>query len=89
MLFMVVETFKNPNLVEVRQRFQSEGRLMPEGLVYVSSWMTIDGSQCYQLIETPTLELLDIWISNWSDLVDFEVTQLETSTEFWAKRHQG
>lgn len=59
---------------------------MPDGLTYVSSWITIDGSQCYQLMETPTLELLDIWISNWSDLVDFEVIQVENSADFWAKR---
>ena len=86
MLFMVIETFKNPNLAEVRKRFQTEGRLMPDGLSYVSSWMTIDGCQCYQLMETPTLELLDIWIGNWHDLVDFEVIQVETSAEFWSKR---
>ena len=86
MLFMVIETFKNPNLAEVRKRFQTEGRLLPEYLTYVSSWMTPDGSQCYQLMETPTLEFLDIWISNWSDLVDFEVIQVENSAEFWAKR---
>ena len=83
---MVVETFKNPNLVEVGKRFQMDGRFMPEGLKYVSSWMTLDGSQCYQLMETPALELLDIWIANWDDLVDFEVIQVETSVEFWAKR---
>ena len=86
MLFMVIETFKNPNLAEVRKRFQTEGRHLPEDLTYVSSWMTPDGSQCYQLMETPTLEFLDIWISNWSDLVDFEVIQVENSAEFWAKR---
>lgn len=59
---------------------------MPDGLSYVASWMTLDGSQCYQLMETPTLELLDEWMSNWSDLVNFEVIQVENSSDFWAKR---
>ena len=86
MLFLVIETFKNPNLAEVRERFQTQGRLMPVGLNYVSSWMTVGGDRCYQLMDTPTLELLDIWISNWRDLVDFEVIQVETSADFWAKR---
>lgn len=86
MLFLVIETFKNPNLAEVRKRFQTEERLMPDGLGYVASWMTLDGSQCYQLMETPTLELLDEWMSNWSDLVNFEVIQVENSSDFWAKR---
>ena len=86
MLFLVIETFKNPNLAEVRKRFQTERRLMPDGLYYISSWITFDGRQCYQLMETPRLELLDIWIANWSDLVDSEVIQVESSAEFWAKR---
>ena len=84
---MVIETFKNPNLIDVRKRFQNEGRLMPDGLNYVSSWMSIDGTKCYQLMDTPMMELLDAWIANWSDLVDFEVIQVETSADFWAKRH--
>ena len=87
MLFLVVETFKNPTLTEVRKRFETEGRLMPDGLNYVSSWMTVDGTQCYQLMDTPMIELLDSWIANWHDLVDFEVIQVETSAEFWTKKH--
>jgi hypothetical protein len=65
MLYMVIEKFKNPDLVDVRERFQALGRLMPDGLVYVSSWMTSDGAQCYQLMDSPQRELLDEWIGNW------------------------
>ena len=65
MVYMVIETFKNPDLLEVRERFLTQGRLMPNGLDYVNSWMTSDGTQCYQVMESPSRELLDIWIGNW------------------------
>lgn len=83
---MVIESFKTHSLTEVQRRFQTEGRLMPDGLTYVASWMSVDGTKCYQLMDTPMMELLDQWISNWKDLVDFEAIQVETSAEFWAKR---
>ena len=83
MLYLVVESFKSQDLIEVSERFQSQGRLMPEGLAYIASWMTCDGSQCYQVMDSPNRQLLDVWISNWSDLVDFQVNQVESSTDFW------
>jgi Protein of unknown function (DUF3303) len=83
MIFMVVETFKNSDLIDVRDRFLTQGRLMPEGLTYVNSWMTTDGVQCYQVMDAPSRELLDIWIGNWQDLVDFEVISVESSKDFW------
>ena len=86
MLFMVIERFRAGNPDAVGARFRSVGRLMPEnaGLVYVSSWMTTDGSACYQLMEAPTRQSLDGWIANWQDLVDFEVIPVQTSADFWA-----
>lgn len=64
MLFLVIETFKNTNLIDVKERFQTKGRLMPAGLSYVASWMTVDGFQCYQVMDSPSRELLDLWINN-------------------------
>ncbi|MEI7985542.1 MAG: DUF3303 family protein [Armatimonadota bacterium] len=83
MLFMVIETFEEHNLIRVRDRFQTKGRLMPDELNYVSSWMTSDGTKCFQLMETATVELLNAWVSNWNDIVSFEIVQIETSSEFW------
>ncbi len=83
MLLMVVETFEERNLIRVRDRFQTKGRLMPDGLNYVTSWMARDGTKCFQLMETSSEELLNVWVSNWSDIVSFEVVQIETSAEFW------
>ena len=80
-LFMVVEHFKNKDAVAVYRRFRDRGRMAPEGLVYVSSWVDEKLERCYQLMETHDPLLLDRWMANWNDLVDFEVYPVITSRE--------
>jgi Protein of unknown function (DUF3303) len=85
MLYMVVENFKSQNALPVYRRFQELGRLAPEGLIYLSSWVDESLHRCFQLMETDNRSLLDQWIANWSDLVDFEVFPVMTSQEATAK----
>jgi hypothetical protein len=80
-LYMVVEHFKNKDAVPVYQRFLGRGRMAPQGLEYVCSWVDQKLERCYQLMETEDRTLLDQWIANWSDLVDFEVYPVLTSKE--------
>jgi hypothetical protein len=80
-LYMVVEHFKNKDAVAVYRRFRDRGRLAPEGLTYVSSWVDEKLERCYQLMETHDRKLLEAWMANWSDLVDFEVHAVVTSKE--------
>lgn len=80
-LYMVVEHFKNKDAVSVYQRLRDHGRMAPQGLVYVSSWVDEKLERCFQLMETEDPALLDQWIANWSDLVDFEVYPVLTSKE--------
>jgi Protein of unknown function (DUF3303) len=80
-LYMVVEHFKNKDAVPVYRRFRDRGRMMPDGLVYVSSWVDDKLERCYQLMETHDRRLLDQWIANWNDLIDFEVHPVITSRE--------
>jgi hypothetical protein len=80
-LYMVVEHFKNKDAAPVYRRFREHGRMAPEGLVYVSSWVDHRLERCYQLMETHDQALLDQWIENWSDLIDFEVHAVITSQE--------
>jgi Protein of unknown function (DUF3303) len=80
-LYMVVEHFKNRDAVPVYRRFRERGRLAPEGLAYVASWVDDKLERCYQLMETQDRCLLDAWMANWSDLVDFEVYPMLTSDE--------
>jgi hypothetical protein len=85
MLYMVVEHFKNQDATPVYRRFQERGRLAPEGLSYISSWVDESLQRCFQLMETDNRSLLDEWIANWHDLVDFEVFPVMTSQEATAK----
>ena len=81
MLYMVIETFKNQNAVPVYRRFREKGRMTPDGLEYVSSWVDMKLERCFQIMETSDPRLLMEWIGNWSDLVDFEVVPVITSEE--------
>jgi len=78
-LYMVVENFKNGDAAPVYRRFRNQGRMAPAGLTYISSWVTEKLDRCYQLMETQDRALLDQWMANWSDIVDFEVHPVLTS----------
>ncbi|MEK6302003.1 MAG: DUF3303 family protein [Acidobacteriota bacterium] len=80
-LYMVVEHYKHGDAAPVYRRFREHGRMLPDGLAYLSSWVDQRLEHCFQLMETDDRALLDQWIANWSDLVDFEVHQVLTSIE--------
>jgi hypothetical protein len=81
MHYLIIEHFRNRDPVPVYQRFRERGRLAPDGLVYVSSWITDDLSRCYQVMECADRALLDQWINSWRDIVDFEVIPVISSAE--------
>lgn len=81
MLFMIIEHFKNQDPVPVYRRFRDRGRLAPQGLRYVSSWVDEKLERCFQLMEAEERKHLDEWIANWSDVVDFEVYPVISSAE--------
>jgi len=78
---MVIEHFKDRDPIPVYRRFRDRGRLAPEGLKYLSSWVDEKVEICFQLMETADRELLDEWIANWSDIVEFEVYPVISSNE--------
>ena len=78
-LYMVVEHFKDATAVY--GRFRERGRLATEGLKYVASWVDEDVARCYQVMETHDRALLDEWMANWRDIVDFEVHPVISSAE--------
>jgi len=80
-LFMIVEHFRNADAKPVYRRFRERGRMAPEGLAYVSSWVDENLATCYQVMETDDRSLLDEWMRNWRDLVEFEVHRVMTSQE--------
>ena len=86
MLFMVIERFKNADPGPIGERFKQKGRMLPEGVIYHSSWVDPSGTRCFQIMEAPHAESLSAWVSRWDDLIDFEIVPVLTSSEFWAKR---
>jgi hypothetical protein len=84
-LYMVIEHFKDGDPVPVYRRFRERGRLAPEGLTYINSWVDENLARCYQVMETEDRRLLDEWLANWSDLVEFEVHPVITSADAAAR----
>jgi uncharacterized protein DUF3303 len=79
--YMIIEHFKNNDAAPIYRRFRDQGRMTPEGLLYISSWIDENLTRCYQLMETNDRALIDNWIANWSDLIDFEVHPVISSAE--------
>ncbi|HXP70093.1 MAG TPA: DUF3303 family protein [Candidatus Dormibacteraeota bacterium] len=80
-LYMIIEHFKNNDPTPIYRRFRDKGRMAPEGLLYISSWTDESVTRCYQLMETTDRTLIDKWIANWSDLIDFEIHPVISSAE--------
>ena len=78
---MIVEHFNNQDPVPVYSRFREQGRMLPQGLQYVSSWVDEKLDRCFQLMETDDRTLLDEWIARWNDLAAFEVYPVISSQE--------
>ena len=89
MLFMVIERFKNRDAAPVYKRFRKQGRMAPEGLKYIDSWVETNFDRCFQLMECDDKELFQEWIANWDDLVDFEVVEVMTSPQASALMAEG
>ena len=81
MLYMVVEHFRNGDALPVYRRFRDQGRLAPEGLRYVASWVAEDLRRCFQIMECDDPALLAQWTARWEDLVEFEVIPVVTSAD--------
>ena len=80
MLYMIVEHFGD-NAVPIYRRFRERGRMAPDGVRYVASWVTTDYRRCFQVMECDDPALLEEWLSHWRDLADFEVIPVNTSAD--------
>ncbi len=78
---MIIEHFKNQDPVPIYRRLRDHGRLAPEGLQYLSSWVDLNLERCFQLMETERPQDLDDWVASWNDLVEFEVHPVISSME--------
>jgi hypothetical protein len=74
--YMVIESFLPGSKEKIYERFHQKGRMLPEGLVYVNSWLEKDGDRCFQLMETDDPALFQVWLEHWKDLTAIEVVEL-------------
>ena len=80
MRYMVIETFTH-GARPVYERARDRGRMLPEGLVYVESWVTEGLGGCFQLMETDDPALFDTWTARWADLAEFEIVPVLASVD--------
>jgi hypothetical protein len=81
MIFIVIENFRSGSAPEVYRRLRNRGRMTPEGVRYVSSWVDLGFRRCFQVMEADSEALLREWAANWEDLIDFEIVPVRTSAE--------
>ncbi len=82
MLFMLIEQFRDQDMVPVYQRVRQSGRSLPQGLRYIDSWVEPNFARCFQLMETDDLTLLQTWILQWRGLgVSFEIVPVVPSKD--------
>ena len=75
--FMVVEHFKDGCFEEAYRRYETDGRLLPDGLNYLNSWANSETGICFQLMETNSPELFQVWFERWNDLVNFDLFEID------------
>jgi len=83
---MVIEHFRPGAAEPIAERFQLNGRMLPDNVTYFASWLDTAATRCFQLMEAPNREALDPWIALWDDLIRFEIFPVLSSAEFWASR---
>ena len=81
MLFMVIERLRPGQAPAVYRRFRERGRMAPDGVRYISSWVDLNFHRCFQVMDADDERLLQQWTANWSDLIDFELIPVRTSQE--------
>ncbi len=81
MQFMVIETFRNQDAKAVYGRFRDKGRMLPEGLAFVASWVAADLGRCFVVMECDKVAILQRWVVEWSDLAEFEIVPVVAGSE--------
>jgi hypothetical protein len=81
MLFMVIERFRNRDADAVYRRFREKGRMLPDGLKYVDSWVEMNFARCFQLMECDDERLFQQWTAHWDDLAEFEIIAVNKSKD--------
>ena len=79
--YLVIENYKSGKTKLIYERFKEKGRMLPVGVEYENSWVEENLQICYQIMKSENIEKINEWISNWKDLVDFEVKRVLTTDQ--------
>ena len=86
---MIIERFRDQNAKAVYSRFRKKGRLMPDGITFLGSWVAADLSRCFQVMECDDITQLQRWAVEWSDLIEFEIVPVVEGKETGAALSQS
>ncbi len=81
MVFMIIERFRPGRAADIYRRFRDRGRMAPETLRYVASWVDLPFERCFQVMEADDQTVVREWTAKWEDLIDFEVIPVRTSAD--------
>ena len=82
MLFMIIERFRDNDMVPIYRHLRDKGRMLPEGLEYIDSWIEPNFARCFQLMRCDDARLLQEWTLQWRGLgVTFEIVPVVSSKE--------
>ena len=79
MHFHVIESYRPDTADEIYRRLAVRGRMMPDGVSFVSSWVDMNFERCFMVMEADSEDLLWEWARNWEDLVEFEIVRVQSS----------
>ena len=89
MQYMIIERFHPGKVKELYRRFAENGRMLPDGVQYINSWINETVTVCYQVMEAESPDKLQEWIRQWNDLADFEVVPVISSAQAKEKAFEG
>ena len=78
---MIIERFHSGKVKDLYKRFDEKGRMLPEGMTYINSWINEEVTLCYQVMESDNEEKIHEWIAKWNDLADFTIIPVITSAQ--------
>jgi hypothetical protein len=79
---MIIERFRDADMLPIYKRVRDEGRMFPDGLKYHDSWIEPNFSRCFQLMECEDLRLLQEWILKWRGSgTSFEIVPVLSSKD--------
>ncbi|MFO1089661.1 MAG: DUF3303 family protein [Hyphomicrobiales bacterium] len=81
MLFMCVEDFSGKDRRAIYRRFRDQGRMMPDNLKFVESWVSADMRKCFVLMEADNVQVLQRWMARWCDMAEFDILPVTTGKQ--------